>query len=49
MRLQPTLSLILKSLLALYAQAPAWQWARSGTGSLDDQVYAATFLPAPTP
>lgn len=49
MRPQPTLSIILKSLLPLYAQAPAWQWARSGTGSLDDQVYAATFIPAPTP
>jgi len=49
MRLQPTLSLILKSLLPLYAQVPAWQWARSGTGTFNDQVYAATFIPAPTP
>jgi hypothetical protein len=24
---------------------PAWQWARSGTGTFDDQVYAA----CPTP
>ncbi len=37
------------SWLPLYGQAPSWLWARSGTGSLSDGVYALTLIPASPP
>jgi hypothetical protein len=36
-------------LLPLYGQTPSWLWARSGTGSLSDEVYAAIVIPTSPP
>lgn len=37
------------SCLPLYGQAPSWLWARSGTGSFGDGVYALTLIPTSPP
>ena len=39
----------LLGVLSLYGQTPGWLWARSGTGSLSDEVHAVTVMPTLPP